>query len=129
MRDAGRWDASLHGSVVIVSDGDIGEIIEQSPLPYTVGGYGGRSPAGLGVGLSAMTRMLDRNIDYFEARDFLLHVHVMPKARYHKQQGRHVALLGELLLTYKGWDKEAQELGVPFQIGRASCRDRVGLNV
>src|SRR3546814_10325788 len=53
MRDACRWDASLHGSVVIVSDGDSGEIIEQSPLPYTVGGYGGRSPAGLGVGLSA----------------------------------------------------------------------------
>lgn len=112
MREACRWDAALCGSVAIVSDGASGEIIEQLPLPYTADGYGGRCPEGLG--LSAMTWMLDRNVEYFEAREFFLHVHIMPRAHYRRMQGRHVALLGELLLTYRGWDKKAEDLEVPF---------------
>ena len=101
-----------NGCVVVFSDGDTGKIIDQFPMPATPGGYGGRSP--LGLGLSSMTAMLDRRRRYYNARDFFLHVHIMPTAKYTKSQGQHVEQLGELLLTYKGWDKKVEDLDVPF---------------
>lgn len=112
MTNAFRWLGSVAGGVAIVSDGDSGEIIEQIPIPHVSGGYGGRSPVGLG--LSAMTTMLDRRKRYRNARDFFLHVHMMPKGTYGKWHGRHVEQFGELLLTYRGWDKEVEDLDVPF---------------
>lgn len=107
-----RMTTAVNGGVVVVSDGDTGKIIDQFPMPAAPEGYGGRSP--LGLGLSAMTSMLDRRSRYYNARDFFLHVHIMPNAKYTKGQGRHVEQLGELLLTYKGWDKDVEDLDVPF---------------
>ncbi|MBR0554346.1 hypothetical protein J5J10_01520 [Ciceribacter sp. L1K23] len=107
-----RMTTAVNGGVVVVSDGDTGKIIDQFPMPAAPEGYGGRSP--LGLGLSAMTSMLDRRPRYYNARDFFLHVHIMPDAKYTKAQGRHVEQLGELLLTYKGWDKDVEDLDVPF---------------
>ncbi|MCQ4635077.1 hypothetical protein GB927_034000 [Shinella sp. CPCC 100929] len=118
MKTAFRWLESIAGGLVIVSDGNSGEIIEQIAMPPVSGGYGGRSPVGLG--LSAMTAMLDRRKRYRNARDFFLHVHIMPDGTYRKKQGKHVEQFGELLLTYRGWDKEAEDLDVPFPDGMPS---------
>lgn len=112
MKTAFRWVEAVGGGMVIVSDGDSGEIIERIPMRPVSGGYGGRSPVGLG--LSAMTAMLNRHTRYYEARDFFLHVHIMPNGTYRKKQGKHVEQFGELLLTYRGWDKEVEDLDVPF---------------
>ena len=38
----------------------------------------------------------------------------MPKGTYRKWHGRHVEQFGELLLTYRGWDKEVEDLHVPL---------------
>lgn len=107
-----RLTVVVDGGVVVVSDGDTSKIIDQFPMPATPDGYRGRSP--LGLGLSSMTAMLDRRRRYYNARDFFLHVHIMPTAKYTKSQGQHVQQLGEHLLTYKGWDKKVEDLDVPF---------------
>ena len=115
MREACRFLELLACRIMIVTDGDTGEVLLRLPVSHNFPGV--LNPRFAGPAFSAITAVLDKFPYYYEKRDLLLHVNIMPKASYRPQHGRCVERFGDHLLTYKSWDLNLDQIEAPFPEG------------
>tara|TARA_R110002020_G_scaffold116694_2_gene267337 strand:+ start:5880 stop:7235 length:1356 start_codon:yes stop_codon:yes gene_type:complete len=117
MQEACRLYEGLVGALMIVIDGESGQIVRSFDCPVDIARHDTKTVESIAV--ASINRAMDLEPEddenaYRDRQGLILHVYSMPVGSYPKRAGNLVKAYGRHILTYQVWNKEFEDIEAPF---------------